>query len=857
MMKWIDRAIGIDLGTTNSASAMLAPSGETLLLAEDEHGRAVVPSAVGYDLDGHGLITGFTAWQRRHLEPPPALSVKRKMGLEQEVELGPLLLTPAEISAEILRAQQVQMVRALQRQGLPHLLVQRAVITVPAYFDAPQIEATREAGALAELEVLALLQEPTAACMYAAWKRDIQDGVFLVYDLGGGTLDVSVIRLLYGEYQVLGIHGDNYLGGDDFDRRLAEFFRQHLVARGYALDFDIQERSQDRARFDRLRQLARRTKEGLSREEVVFINEQELFEDDAGQMVSLELEFSRRQWSEMMEDLLDSSIRCCEEALEKARECSAIALNDVDYILLVGGSTKSPMVAEKVQRELCGVGKAKASRPISEAPDSCVALGAAIHAANLGGVEFGDDERQLSVRISSPLASRSQQTRLVGKVRGRGAAALTTALLKDDLGTTLGVESLGEGQSFLFSKVNLAEQGRNELSLELLTESGATRAEFGIPMHADADLKQAGSALSNPAVLAKSLYLEVKRRASLGRALLIRRGSTLPAKESFVFATADQSGIVVLTLLQNHFPIRTIHIEVPKDTPVGAPVSLEVEVNEKMEITAKGEVEGQSYWAQLKPPPEQGIRKWEEIEALIEQSHELGARLWGNEARAFKRETPFLLASIREAAKTDPDKLQVLVNRLVELLKTFEGTPTKELSPGFDRFERVLDRVRRIVYMREQLMGLSFEAWQAKLEELHEHASKVFDARDQKGWSKAYTQLQALYESVTQEETQFLHTDSLEHVEHLYELAKYKLALLLAKRADLVLPQSSELGRLWRHHLEEIDAQLQAQAVAPLERIKPAASKEIRLELLAVLALLKQLDRRVEQLPSLGVVESR
>ncbi len=117
--------------------------------------------------------------------------------------------------------------------------VDRAVITVPAYFDAPQVEATRLAGELAGLEVIGILQEPTAAAIYHTWKNRLGDGNFLVYDLGGGTFDVSILRCLGGEYQVLAIDGDNYLGGDDFDRMYAEWLRKELTKQGYKLDLDV------------------------------------------------------------------------------------------------------------------------------------------------------------------------------------------------------------------------------------------------------------------------------------------------------------------------------------------------------------------------------------------------------------------------------------------------------------------------------------------------------------------------------------------------------------------------------------------------------------------------------------------
>ena len=163
------------------------------------------------------------------------------MGQTTKVPCGPDELAPEEVSAKILAELRARMQESLGGKAPKgvEVKVARAVITVPAYFDAPQIEATRRAGAMAGLDVLGILQEPTSAAIYHTWKSRLGDGNFLVYDLGGGTFDVSVLRCVGGEYQVLAIDGDNYLGGDDLDRRYAETLRAGLAEKGYALDLDV------------------------------------------------------------------------------------------------------------------------------------------------------------------------------------------------------------------------------------------------------------------------------------------------------------------------------------------------------------------------------------------------------------------------------------------------------------------------------------------------------------------------------------------------------------------------------------------------------------------------------------------
>lgn len=855
MSPWIERPIGIDLGTTNSSSALLDLDGRRILLSEDAHGRSIIPSIVGHVAHDDRIITGFEAWNRRGLEPEPIQSIKRKMGLDHPVSLAGEDRTPTEISAEILRALVRHMRSYLERQGEDRLRIERAVITVPAYFDAPQIEATRKAGELSGLDVLALLQEPTAACMYCAWKRDLHDGLFLVYDIGGGTFDVSIIRCLYGEYQVLGIHGDNYLGGDDFDRRLAEHFRKHLVAKGYKLDLDIADNPDDATRFLLLQRIAQETKEALSTQPVQYVARRDIFRDQAGTLVTLDLELSRDTWNTLMEDFIASTIRCCNEALARANEAAGITLADIDHVLLVGGSTRVPLIQQRVAEAFCGEGKSKAEAPIMEAPDSCVALGAAIHAANLGGVRIGDDEANIHVALSSALSTQRDTARLVGELAGDNAKSVQGILLKDAAGATLAVESLDTTRRFKLNDIPLLDEGSHALSLELLSNSGATLCELPLTLYRGMDAKRTGSALSNPTVLAKDIYLEVARNGALDRKVLIRRGRSLPASESYQVYTGDQSGAVLLTLLQNRFPISTLHLEVPSSLPVGSPVKLEVQVDEKMVITASGEVAGQNFWAQIEPPPPKSLKNWDEIETLLDDAERIGNELWGHEARVFQVEIPFLITSIREAARTDPDKLTVLVSRLEANLEHLRGLPG-DLQPSFSRFTHVLDNVRRIVFRADQMMGLTFDGWRERLDTLLAEGKAAWEARDQGRWTRLYTQLQALYETVSQEEWRFVRTDSKEYVGELFAAATRRSGALRTRIAEVILPAAPETRKLHQQELDAISMELREKVSRPLEALAPRLEEPdaIRSEIEAIIQHIKHLETRLAKLPSLGVV---
>jgi len=689
--------------------------------------------------------------------------------------------------------------------------------------------------------------------MYCVWKRGMGDGNFLVYDLGGGTFDVSIIRCLMGEYQVLGIHGDNYLGGDDFDRRLAERFRVHLSQQGYRLELDVVNNADDAVRFLLLTRVARRIKESLSFEEVVYVAQQDLFKDQAGEPVTLEMELTRGEWERLMADLIESTVRCCHSALEQSKERAGVDLADIDTVLLVGGSTRVPLVQRRVAEAFCGAGRSRAEAPTIEAPDSCVALGAAIHAANLGGVIIGADDSEVRLAVATALATRAGTIRVSGALSGLEANG-ATLLLKDVNAATLAVEVL-DGERFKLTDVPLVEDGANPMVLEILDKSGNTRAELPLTLYRNAELKTTGSALSNPTVLAKDLQLEVQQLGELERKILLPRGRTLPAHEEFRLFTADQSGAVILTLLQNRYPISTLHLEVPEELAVGTPVSLELEVDESMTITASGQVGGQKFWARVEPPSLDSLKDWPQIEALLLDAERLAPRLWGQEAKLFRSEAPFLMASIREAVRTDPDKLHALVARLEDLMEYLRGTPG-ELSPGFNRYEAVLDTIRRFALKADSVLGMTFEAWKARIDDFHVQGERAFKAKDQALYGKLYTQLQALVETLNQEETRFVKTNSLEHVQDLLRSAQFRLLALHSKLTDVVIPANPETRRLREAALASLKSDLTTTVEDPLADVagRLEGNPAVRGELDRILLALKLLDKRLEALPALGVV---
>jgi molecular chaperone DnaK len=356
-----DEILGIDLGTTNSEIAIYRDGRPEVL--RDDQGRIILPSVVGLTETGE-LLVGEEARNQFLLYPKRTVrSIKRRMGSDAKVQLGGREYKPQEISAIILsRLKEI----AQARLGRP---IRKAVITVPAYFSDTQRQATREAGEIAGLEVARIINEPTAAALvYEAAQH--QGKRILVYDLGGGTFDVSVVRIEQGVVEVISSHGNNHLGGDDFDHKIVEHVLEHLKLKH---GVDIADRPQAMARILRS---AEDAKKQLSDHPYARIAEEYLAEH-SGQPVNLDLELSREEYEDMIAPFIEETLGAIHIALESA----GLTSSQVDEILLVGGATRTPLIRRRLV-------EAFGTQPRGEVdPDLCVAMGAAIQGAAMTGTE--------------------------------------------------------------------------------------------------------------------------------------------------------------------------------------------------------------------------------------------------------------------------------------------------------------------------------------------------------------------------------------------------------------------------------------------------------------------------------------
>ena len=355
----MSKIIGIDLGTTNSCVAVLE-GGEAKVIANAE-GERTTPSVVAFK-DGK-IIVGGAAKRQMVINPDTIRSIKRLMGTDKKVKANGKEYTPEEVSAMILGD--------LKKTAESYLgeKVDRAVITVPAYFNDAQRQATKNAGKIAGLTVERIINEPTAASLAYGLDKQEQTQTILVYDLGGGTFDVSILELGDGVFEVKSTSGNNHLGGDDYDQRIVDFLVEEIKNEH---DVDL---SGDKMAMQRLQDAAEKAKKDLSGMTITQISLPFLAQGKDG-VINFETSLSRAKFESLTDDLTESTLEPVRKALKDAK----LSSSDIDKVLLVGGSTRIPKVQELIKKEL---GK-EPSKGVN--PDEVVAMGAAIQ----GGVLTGD-----------------------------------------------------------------------------------------------------------------------------------------------------------------------------------------------------------------------------------------------------------------------------------------------------------------------------------------------------------------------------------------------------------------------------------------------------------------------------------
>ena len=354
------KIIGIDLGTTNSCVAVME-GGEPVVITNSE-GARTTPSVVSFQANGERLVGQIAKRQAITNPEHTIISIKREMGTDHKTHIDDKVYSPQEISAMIL-----QKIKADAEAYLGEPVTQ-AVITVPAYFNDAERQATKDAGRIAGLEVLRIINEPTAASLAYGLDKTEQNEKIFVYDLGGGTFDVSILELGDGVFEVLSTNGDTHLGGDDFDQKIIDYIANDFKAQ-YGIDL-----RNDKSAVQRLKEAAEKAKIELSSSMQTNINLPFITADATGPK-HIDMNLTRAKFNELTHDLVQRSI----EPMKKALSDAGLSISQIDKVILVGGSTRIPAVQEAVKNF---TGK-EPSKGVN--PDECVAMGAAIQAGVLTG----------------------------------------------------------------------------------------------------------------------------------------------------------------------------------------------------------------------------------------------------------------------------------------------------------------------------------------------------------------------------------------------------------------------------------------------------------------------------------------
>ena len=354
------KIIGIDLGTTNSCVAVME-GGEPVVIPNAE-GNRTTPSVVAFSKNGERLVGQIAKRQAVTNPDNTVISIKRKMGTNDKVKIEGDTFTPQEISAMILQKLKADAENYLGQK------VTQAVITVPAYFSDSQRQATKDAGKIAGLEVLRIINEPTAAALAYGMDKEDKDQKIMVYDLGGGTFDVSILDIGDGVFEVLATSGNNRLGGDDFDDRIIKYLVDEFK-KSNGIDL-----STDKMAMQRLKEAAEKAKIELSGVGQTNINLPFITADSTGPK-HLDVTLTRAKFEELIRDLIDATTGPVNQALKDA----GLTADKIDQVLLVGGSTRVPAVQEAVRK----ITNKEPNKGIN--PDECVAIGAAIQAGVLSG----------------------------------------------------------------------------------------------------------------------------------------------------------------------------------------------------------------------------------------------------------------------------------------------------------------------------------------------------------------------------------------------------------------------------------------------------------------------------------------
>lgn len=732
----MSHVIGIDLGTTNSCVAVPANSdipdkaallekralrevGGALVIA-DEVGAFTTPSVVWVDRDGAVLVGRKAKQMAAELhEPPPAMFFKRNMGTTQRVTAGHAEMTPEEASAAVLRHMKKV---AEDRLGEP---VERAVVTVPAFFDMRAKQSTTKAGEMAGLDVIETLLEPVAAAlMYTRTEQPSTATKIMAYDLGGGTFDASIVSWDPDVgFTMTGFDGDAYLGGYDFDYAIVRWMIPQLSH--YDLDLDEQD-SDDKAILSRLLILAEDKKQDLSTDFEVQIVSQRI-EDRRGDRMEIRLPMRATAFEQLIDECVAGTIASCDIALKKA----GVKASDLAEIIMVGGSSRVPLVGRRLEERY-------GRKPKVVDPDLCVAVGAALKAAMAASTSS-----HLSVE-RPPAVTGDACIDITGRVIAGPALASVAGIrveLRADSGGFSAQETTNPDGGFTFTDVDLEADAENAFSVRVLVGGKAIDSQAIAVTHESG----AGAAdFVEGDVLAHDVSVQVKG----GRLVPVAKaGRTLPYKGAIDLVTANQLGRVRVNIYDGDAPIGWVEVtDVPKDLPVGSPVHVILDFEKDWTISATAVLPSAGPNAKGTATidiPRVDIPSWESlakrglaVRANWEETRRLAPP--GENLRVGNAiDTALKKAEDLITQRHDPAQVHALLNKAETILRSIRIAEGEILKPGMSEFEAQLTKLENLIKRLEASNPTSASHHRAAARSARTTGGAAFAAGNALDWAGA------------------------------------------------------------------------------------------------------------------------
>lgn len=800
------------------------------------------------------------AWKERRAAPPLLWVMNQPERLriflagiqdaakQEELKKDPpLLWLPEEISALILAEERRQIQSRLRELEPDKIQVaDRCLITVPAYFGAEQMEATKEAGALAGLEVLELLQEPSAAAIYYCWKLRLQQGLFMVFDLGGGTFDVSILRLQGRLPQVLGISGNNFLGGDDFDRELAEMIRATAAKENPRHDLELG--PEDRGLRDALMFLAEGVKKALSREPDYLLRDTNA-RDRKGERFNIEMKITQARFETIIAPLVEKCIPKCWEAIAKAKLKAGVSLTDIDQIFLVGGATHVPYVQRVVRERFCGgvvyqpeeINKivveiegddpeqtaalrelardlmlrgerARCEAPMIESPDLCVALGAAVQAATYGVEEQGD---HASILITSATSVSETPTTVAGKVAGPDLAGATVYLSSQALGVDLETDLEPDG-AFLFRGIQLQSDAANTFDLSVLSKKGDELARFSVTIAHVATGLFPPPPVGSPSTVSRPYTLDVLRHGVVTRKVLVNSGASLPIEQSHELAVPDPNkGVIYFNVYQGPRLLKRIEAFVDPATPPGTLITFTFSIgaDHLMKATYRIAGEDTNHSVTINPPDslKPGKQELAKLKDALEQELDYAAPL---KRDSFRISLEKFERDLRDAeAKGDDPRFIDRYEQLQGLRDEMQRENVR-IKPPWQEFEHSYNYCLAFLdAIKAQQPDYPDTNERENLRTTRDAAKVAFDEKAQDRYSECVNSLQKNRESLEREYHRRLEAtvSPAEQAEALIE-SRLKKTQELLKKADALISRldsrvkaepDPEGGIDWKTHLQQ------------------------------------------------------